>query len=161
MMRKLMIAVLFTGLAGTAAAATVYKWVDPQGQIHYTDRPPRSSDAKVIAVYEQSSGDVEQSDLAPAEETPPADETAGNGNGNGSQDEEATAASQAQVNAVNADVAKARAERCKKSTERYNSYVVSQRLFRTTKDGKRQYLSESELALARVSAKKDMDDACR
>ena len=32
--------------AGTAVAGTVYKWVDPQGQVHYTDRPPRASGSR-------------------------------------------------------------------------------------------------------------------
>ena len=57
--------------------------------------------------------------------------------------------------------AKARAENCKKATERYNSYVTSQRLFRTGPNGQRQYLTDAELSLARVSAKKDMDQFCR
>lgn len=159
MIRKLVIALALAGLASVAAAATVYKWMDAEGQVHYTDRPPRAGDAKIIAVYEKGSLEDEGGGDAAAtagDESPPADETA-----SAAQDEEQAAASQAQVNAVNADVAKARAENCKKATERYNSYVTSQRLFRTGPDGQRQYLTDAELSLARVSAKKDMDLFCR
>jgi Domain of unknown function (DUF4124) len=158
MIRKLVIALALAGLASVAAAATVYKWMDAEGQVHYTDRPPRAGDAKIIAVYEEGSPEDEgaESTATAGDESPPADATA-----SAAQDEEQAAASQAQVNAVNADVAKARAENCKKATERYNSYVTSQRLFRTGPDGQRQYLTDAELSLARVSAKKDMDLFCR
>jgi hypothetical protein len=158
MIRKLVIALALAGLASVAAAATVYKWMDAEGQVHYTDRPPRAGDAKIIAVYEEGSPEDEGAEgtASGGDESPPADETA-----SAAQDEEQAAASQAEVNAVNADVAKARAENCKKATERYNSYVTSQRLFRTGPNGQRQYLTDAELSLARISAKKDMDQFCR
>jgi len=33
-------AVVLLGSLALPAAAAVYKWVDPQGRIHYSDRPP-------------------------------------------------------------------------------------------------------------------------
>lgn len=158
MIRKLVIALALAGLASVAAASTVYKWMDAEGQVHYTDRPPSGADAKLIAVYEKGSIEDEGGGDAAAagDESPPAEETTSPG-----QDEEQAASSQAEVNAVNADVARARAENCKKATERYNSYVTSQRLFRTGPNGQRQYLTDAELSSARLSAKKDMDLFCR
>ena len=42
MMRRFGLALALCSLAATTAVAgTVYKWADRQGQVHYTDRPPR------------------------------------------------------------------------------------------------------------------------
>ena len=50
------------GIGAVAAAETVYKWVDGSGQVHYTDLPPRQSDARILGVYQQESGDVDEGD---------------------------------------------------------------------------------------------------
>ena len=43
---RLAIGLLVALAAGTASAET-YKWVDAQGQVHYSDRPPESGGVKV------------------------------------------------------------------------------------------------------------------
>ena len=58
---KVVLAFLMAGVAAMAAAETVYKWVDGSGQVHYTDLPPRQGDAKVLGVYQQEAGTVEES----------------------------------------------------------------------------------------------------
>lgn len=156
MMRKLMVAAFMAGLAVTAAAGTVYKWIDVQGQVHYTDRPPHAADAKLIAVYEEKSGETETTgEAGNGDASPPGDQ------GPPPAGDEVPPASKEQLAAVNADVAKARAERCKSATERYTTYVNSRRLYRPTPDGKRQYLTDAELSQARVNAKREMDESCR
>jgi hypothetical protein len=61
--------------------------------------------------------------------------------------------------AVEADVAKTRAEQCRKAQERYKNYVESYRVYRD-KDGKREYLNSKELDEARLRARKDVDTYC-
>jgi len=157
MISRLLIAIALAGLALTATAGTVYKWIDAQGQVHFTDRPPRAADARVIAVYEESSGEAEPTgESPPAEDTPP--DTAGGDETSGPAE---TPPTREQVAAVEQDVAKLRAERCKKAQERYKTYIESQRLYRVGKDGKRQYLTDAELTAARANAKRDVDENCR
>jgi hypothetical protein len=156
MIRKLLLAVLMLGVVTTAVAdKTVYKWVDPRGQVHYTDRPPNPTEGKVLSIYQERAGideDGEEAGNAPApngavpQPTPP---------------EPGDASDRAAQDAVQADVSKVRAERCKEATTRYKKYIESHRLYKQEADGKRVYLSDQEITAARVQAKKDMDEFCR
>jgi hypothetical protein len=152
-------ALVLTGVAAVATAETVYKWIDGSGQTHYTDLPPRQGDAKIVGVYQQEAGTVE-------------DEAGDNGNyseeGGDDSNEQASAQpksqepppSQAAVQAAENDAAKAKVEQCKAAQDRYQQYVNSRRLFRETPDGKREYLTDKELSDARARAKQAVDDYC-
>jgi len=151
MLRSAIVTLMLAGLATVAAAESVYKWVDTRGQVHYTDLPPTESGAKLIGVYDRELvldeiGDSEEgaADGAPAVDEEPAEPVPA-----------ATAA------AVQRDVQQARSAQCKQAQERYKNYVESQRLFRQTPDGKREYLSDAELTQARIDAKKAVDDLCK
>ncbi len=80
---------------------------------------------------------------------PPADDTVG-----------LPPASEETIASVQQDVERLRSENCKKAQERYKTYIESQRLFRQTPNGGREYLSEAELAQARVRAKQAVDEFC-
>lgn len=45
---KLPIAILLLMLAGTVTAQTTYRWVDKEGKVHYTDRPPAPNQATKV-----------------------------------------------------------------------------------------------------------------
>lgn len=47
-MMKLLASLLLTLLALTAVAQTMYRWVDKDGQVHYTDRPPAKTEAAQV-----------------------------------------------------------------------------------------------------------------
>src|SRR6188508_3177833 len=53
-------AVLLAGVTAVAGAETVYKWVDGSGQVHYTDLPPRQSDARILGVYQKEAGTIDE-----------------------------------------------------------------------------------------------------
>ncbi len=153
MLRRLGLVLALCSLTTVAVAGSVYKWMDRDGQVHYTDRPPRSADAKIIAVIQQSTGVAES-------------EAAGTGAGepDGAADAPAEptpeATSAAMRKAVEADVARTRAEQCKKAQETYRNYVESYRVYRE-KDGKREYLNAKELDEARLRARQDVDTYCK
>jgi Domain of unknown function (DUF4124) len=158
---KVLFAVVLAGLTAGAAAETVYKWRDSSGQIHYTDLPPRQSDAKILGVYEQEAGTFED---GPSEEGDEGDESGSEGSGNAPSETDPTTSeppvSADAMAAVEADVAKAKVEQCKAAQDRYKRYVESRRLFRETPDGKRQYLTDQELADARARARQAISDTC-
>jgi uncharacterized protein DUF4124 len=159
MLHKILGAILVAGLATAAAAETVYKWVDGSGQIHYTDLPPRQGDARVLGVYQQEAGVVEES----GDES--GDYTEEGGDDQDSQDATQPRTpepppSEAAMAAARADAAKAKVEQCKAAQDRYQRYIDSRRLFRETSDGKRQYLTDQELTEARARAKQAVDDYC-
>jgi Domain of unknown function (DUF4124) len=158
---KVIWALLMAGVAAIATADTVYKWVDSAGQIHYTDLPPRQGDAKILGVYQQESGDVQ-------------DDSADNGNYSEEGGENGNDASQPQTAArtpepppsdeamksAEQDAAKAKVEQCKAAQDRYQRYLDSRRLFREKPDGQREYLTDKELTEARARAKQAVDDYC-
>jgi Domain of unknown function (DUF4124) len=153
-------AILLAGVAAVASAETVYKWIDSRGQVHYTDLPPRQADAKLLGVYQQEAGIVE--------ETGSTDDYTEEGDGDteptGQQPEVPSTPepppSEEAMAAVEADAAKARVERCKAAQDRYQRYIESRRLFRETPDGKRVYLTDQELTEARARAKQAVIDYC-
>jgi len=146
MLRTILVTIMLAGLATTAVAETVYKWVDGKSQIHYTDRPPNQPDAQLLAVLEREHNFIAD-DEEPSDDSsspPPADEPATSGT----------------VAGVQRDVDQARSEQCKQAQERYKTYVESRRLYRQTADGKREYLSDEELMKARIDARQAVDEYC-
>lgn len=152
-------ALLMAGVAAIATAETVYKWLDSSGQIHYTDLPPRQGDAKILGVYQQEAGTVDEDS---GDNGSYAQEGGDNSNDQASAGPRTPepAPSPAAVKAAENDAAKAKVEQCKAAQDRYQRYLDSRRLFRETPDGKRQYLTDQELTDARARAKQAVDDYC-
>jgi hypothetical protein len=150
----MLVTLVLAGLATSAAGETVYKWVDARGQIHYSDLPPREPGARVLATINRAVGFADEEDGEDAAGAPPPPPPSP-----AFQDMDSDGDARAAA-AVQRDVAAQRAEMCKQAQERYTQYIQSQRLFRTTPDGQRQYLSEAELTQARVDAKKAVDEYC-
>jgi hypothetical protein len=161
MLHKILIGLLIAGLAAMATAETVYKWVDSSGQVHFTDLPPQQGDARILSVYQRESG---MSDEEGSDSDDYSDEGGDSGTGPASQSGEATTpeppVSEEAMAAVEADAAKAKVEQCKAAQDRYQRYIESRRLFRETKDGKREYLTDQQLTEARARAKQAADDYC-
>ena len=159
---RVLAALVMAGIGAVAAADTVYKWVDGAGQIHYTDLPPRQSDARVLGVYQQESGDVDDSGYGDGNGYPDdsgEDEAAPDAPGEAPRTPEPPVSDEAMA-AAEADALKAKVEQCKAAQDRYQRYLESRRLFRETADGKRVYLTDKELAEARGRAKQAVDDYC-
>lgn len=156
MLRTMLVTLMLAGMATVANGATVYKWVDARGQVHYTDLPPRDAGARLLATYHDWAGfdDPRLEDGSSVEALPPAAAEPEEEQESSSGDDVTAAA------AVQRDVDAKRAEQCKQAQARYTQYIESQRLFRSTPDGKRQYLTDAELTQARIDAKKAVDDLC-
>jgi|SRR5688572_13043032 len=161
---RVLAALLMAGIGAVAAAETVYKWVDGSGQVHYTDLPPRQADARILGVYQQESGEVDDEGY----DDDYSEGAGGDGDDDGDDDGASPNApstpeppvSDTAMQAAADDVAKAKVEQCKAAQDRYQRYIDSRRLFRETPDGKRVYLTDKELAEARGRAKQAVDDYC-
>jgi Domain of unknown function (DUF4124) len=158
-------AILLVGVAATATAETVYKWIDRSGQVHYTDVPPRQGDAKILGVYQQEAGTVEQDESGNYTDEGGDEEGGGDEGSPPPQQSGAPTTSEPPVSAAamaagEADALKAQVEQCKEAQDRYQRYIESRRLFRETGNGKREYLTDKELTEARARAKQAVDDYC-
>lgn len=151
MLRTIFVAILFAGLAATAAATEdhVYKWVDAAGQIHYTDLPPTQAGARLLAVLEREAVFLADEEEEGGTESAPPPATTGS-----------AAAPSSVAASVQQDVTIAKSEQCQQAQERYRTYVESRRLYRQTPDGQREYLTDEELMRARIEARQAMDDLC-
>lgn len=61
---------------GLAQAQTVYRWTDPQGNVHYSDHPHPGAD-KVVLPQTQTYAPPPTANFAPSQSLPPAPPTAG------------------------------------------------------------------------------------
>jgi len=162
MLQKFMVALLMAGFTIAASADSYYKWSDSRGQIHYTDLPPTQSDAKILGVFHKESSVIDEE--SGDDQGDSGDNNGDNSGGSSAQpsgdDSSEPAIDNEAMAAVQKDVSSAKAKQCKEAQERYQRYVESRRLFRETKDGKREYLTDKELAEARVHAKQSVDESC-
>ena len=159
MLQRILMTLVMAGLTVVAGAETVYKWLDSSGQIHYTDLPPRQADAKLLGVFDQQAGDVddqEGSDDFDDQDQGSNDDATQPSSSPSTPEPPVSAAAMA---AANDDAAKAKVEECKAALDRYQKYIQSRRLYREV-DGKRVYLSDQELTEARGRAKQAADDYC-
>ena len=139
--------VLLAGLAASSARAEdIWKWVDPQGHVQYSDHwtpgavlikgeHPRESDA-----------------------TPPADDQSQLDTTNRRIDDQLSR-EQAQ-RAVDKDQASIRATQCKQAKDNYQKVIEARRIYKEDKNGERTYLNDDEAEKARVQARVDMQNAC-
>jgi hypothetical protein len=146
-----LLAVSVTTLAVMQAHADVYKDVDANGNVKYTDKPQtlpaelvnvRTQKTDVVALQERQSAEMKR--LQESDAT-----------------RQQAAASSADNKAATELTAKDKAERCTKARERYETYMTSPRLYEPQKDGERRYLTEAELTTARTNAKTAMDELCK
>jgi hypothetical protein len=136
-------------LAPEVQADTMYRTVDAQGQVTYSDRPLSSSSQKI-------SVDVTGPNASEAVRL------------SKEQDAQAAADQQRmQQNQHDADEAKkaaahdaAQQQRCNAARGRYASFAAGGRLFRTDADGNRVYLSDQEIDEQVTLSKAAMDAAC-
>jgi len=149
MLRTLSLALLLTAAAAAAHAADVFRYVDANGGVHYTDtwvpgstlikvdHKPKAAESAPVPAHSAQTKSVSAGDRASAD-----------------------IAKQADERAVHADVAQAREEQCKEAKDNYDKAVRSLRIIKTDKDGQREYLSEADANAYRVQLRNDVQSAC-
>lgn len=134
----------------SAAHADVFKYVDEQGNVMYTDRPSLLP-AERLNIRSQRTDVVEMDERAEQDSQAAAQ-----------RNQERQQASQAQAEQrKNAQAnAAGKAELCAKARQDYLARMNAQRLFEELPNGERRYLTSEEIDATRATAKKAMDDLC-
>lgn len=135
-----------------AASAAVYKWVDAQGNVHYSDRPPSESTPAELVNIDSRPTNRERVAVRGTSGQKQREAVA---QGEGKQKAE-----QATQQAVNSDVAKSRAKQCEEAKARYQTAIDSHKLYKMGKNGEREYLNDAELSQARLDARRTRDESC-
>ena len=153
-------ALIVLGSLALPAAAAVYKWVDPQGRIHYSDRPPPPDGTLLSVDTSAPHGRGERGGPEPSRPSTPAPSSAASTSGpiSGPAANPATVARLKQT--VDNDVSTAQADQCKQAQDRYQNYVHSRRLYKEGPNKERIYLTDQELDTERLQAKHDADELC-
>jgi hypothetical protein len=137
-------------MLSAVASAAVYKWVDAEGNVHYSDLPPSDKAQIVDIISRPTNRERVAARVASTEQQ----------RQGASQDEAKQKADQATQQAVNADVAKSRAKQCEEAKERYRIAVDSHKLYKQGKNGEREYLNDAELSQARLDARRNLEESC-
>lgn len=139
-------------LAESAQAGDVYKYVDERGNTMYTDKPIPG--AVLVSTGVQRPAEVTQRNAAAAQAATNAQLTASNQRIAEDQGNTRAAANVAK------DLEATRQQRCQKARDDYQRSINSMRLYREKPDGTREYLTEAELAQARVDSYKIVESVC-
>lgn len=127
------------------AADEVYKSTDANGNVVYSDRPQPGAETVDVQAPYLGGGPAPREPLIPEE--PGSDEA---GSEEASGEPEPSAQERAEL----------RAQNCETAQERQERYMTSRRLYRTTPDGEREYLSSEEIDEARAQAAADVEEWC-
>ena len=143
------VCVLLLSFSTTALwAAQVYRSVDAEGNVTYSDRPGGAEAESVfIATRRPSSVPATPTTAQRATSEAPAEEETGEVQ---RERREPTPEERAEDRARNCAIAREREER----------YAISHRLYRETPDGEREYLNDAELTEARTQATSDVQEWC-
>lgn len=156
-----------------AANAEVYKWVDKDGVVRYSDTPPPSNierlpvngkkpttiaapPAAVAAPTEATEGEA----AAPATAPPPAKKKpAASPEAAATKRQEGAETDKKKTEQKDAEL-KRKQENCAAAKKNYANYKVGGRMSTTDEAGNRQYLSDADIAKGLAQAQKDIDENC-
>lgn len=149
MQYRIILVALAVVLAGTvpAQAGDIYKTVDQNGNVIYSDTPPRDGNAERL---ETETRPTDLSQVAAVNENLRASREALN-------DRQAEAQDQA---TRQADVAEQRAANCEVAKRRLDSAETAHRMYRETEDGEREYYSADEQDAYKAKAQADVAEWC-
>ena len=158
-MRQFKVLAVFAGVLTCASVHTqmaqagdVYKYVDERGTTLYTDKPIPG--AVLVSTGAHRPPEVAQRNYA-------ANRAATNSQLNASNQRIADSQENSRIAGTVAKYLEAtRAVRCKEAREGYEKSIATHRMYRTGKDGEREYLSEVELAQARMDSARAVETAC-
>lgn len=138
-MRRLIASILLLCGPYLAANADIWKWVDEDGNVHFGDTPAReyAMNAELVR-YTSGNRSVSTS----------SNDRPNTSRSNDVDSEEEQAGRDAQ------------AYYCNRAKEIYRSYVGAPRLYRTSEDGGREYLSDQEAAAALAKAEASVAEWC-
>jgi hypothetical protein len=153
-MRPVVAAAILALAPLTAALADVYRSVDAQGHVLYSDTP--SPGAQLVRVTSNSQHFGAQSSTpasTPRAAAPPPPKSYDTVRDQLARDDA--------TRAVQNDLSQTRADQCKKAQDQYQQALRARRIYNQDANGERQYLSDADAEQARVNTKLAMDEACK
>jgi hypothetical protein len=151
-MRPLVAVAILASLPLSAAVADVYRSIDAQGHVLYSDT--YTPGAQLIKTDAQSHLNMAVANPSPGVAKPSSPPPKG-------ADSTDQATRDAATKAVQADVAQTHADQCKKAQDYYQQIIQARRVYSSDSSGQRQYMSDADAEQARIDAKLQMDTYCK
>jgi hypothetical protein len=150
---------LLIGASALATAGDMYRWVDAEGQVHYSDEPP-PSDAKDVKSMRNKGVDPspqDQSEDSEDSEAPPSyvEQQAAFEERQAKKAEEQAKAEQQKK------LAAEQKKNCEAARGNYNTVSSGGRVMRVNAQGEREYLSDEEIKKETIEARKSMEEMCK
>ncbi len=141
----------------TATAGDVYRSVDAQGHVQYSDTP--SPGAELVHIQDPRGAPVTAATPGPPPTagTPP---SASAGSKPADPIHEQLEQEDAKRSVQN-DLADTHAEQCKQARANYQQVIEAHRLYKSGSDGERVYLTDEESDQMRLNARLQMESACK
>lgn len=149
MLRTITLTAFLTAGAVGLAQADVYRWVDAQGQPHYSDQWVPGSEV-VKTVRSHPTGESATSAGQSSEKSVMA----------ASSRISTQLQEQDNARAVQEDKAKSQETRCKTEKDAYMRAITSRKVYKDQKDGTRTYLSDEDADAYREQLRKAVQDSC-
>ena len=146
-MKRVMMMAIALAVA-PAAMAQLYKSVDKNGRVIYTDQPPANADAKVINIPKSVTDAPAPSKSYVAQDKE-------------SEKKKKDANEKAAKAGDPAKKAQEDQARCAQARSAYQMYSDGGRLLKNNAKGEREYLSDAEIESERARSKREMDEACK
>jgi hypothetical protein len=137
-----------------AGAQNIYKTVDEQGSVTFTDRPPMNGAVPVETVAGLDIQGTDEEELT-ARITASKEQLAAEDEADQVQRQEQTEEA-SQLAATEQE----RSENCTRATRILTKYTNSRRIYRSLENGERDYLNDSDLDAARAEAAQQVDEWC-
>jgi hypothetical protein len=156
-MRRATAIAILIWLPLSAALPDVYRSVDAQGHVQYSDTP--TPGAELLRMNSQRLPmrvTAAPTATSVANSTSKSTPLAKSGDLVNQQLEQDAAA-----RAVHTDLAQTRADQCKKAQDTYDQSLQARRIYKQGANGEREYLSDDEADKARVANKLALDTACK
>lgn len=141
-LKSKLIAVLMCAATFGVSAGQVYKWVDPNGRVHFSDTPRPGWTAVDLKSAPSLSADADAAEAAP-------------------QDEPIAASSEESSEGEGMDAReRLRAEECKRRKEQLESYRQATKIVERDPQGKEKQYSESERLQLIEQTQKQIAELC-
>jgi Domain of unknown function (DUF4124) len=167
MLRLCIFSLLLMGLLGvvTHAHALQWKWVDAQGKVQYSDRPPPTDvpDKNILKRPPGRSG-TSAGKVAATPASSPSAPVADKGASDPELEKkrrEKEAVEEAKQKAEEMKRAQARAENCQKARKYDRALEQGYRVSRVNDKGEKEFLDESALAAEKANARRVITSDCR
>lgn len=153
-MSRIFITMLLVMLVGQSMATKVYKWVDENGQIHYSSQKPVDQEVETVKLRKAPKVAATSE---PADAETAADEAT---SGEAAEDATATAAEAAAREQLAAADRVNRQKQCELARKNYAALNRTIRVVRTNENGETVRMTDDERVKALATAQRGIDQYC-